>query len=168
MTGTSVFMSGRTLPLYFVSPGQINAQVPFDLNVNTQHQIQVRSGITASQPIYVDVAPAQPAIFAIVPQTPAHTGDVLVIYASGMGPVNPQIPTGAAASLTTLSTVTNQVQVTIGGQTVPVAFAGLAPGFVGLYQINTTVPEGVSPGNAVPVVISVAGQTGPPATIAVQ
>src|SRR5204863_1753038 len=121
----------------------------------TQHQIQVRSGVTASQPIYVDVAPAQPAIFAIVPQAPAKVGDVLVVYASGLGPVNPQIPTGAAASTTTLSTVTGQVQVTIGDKTAPVAFAGLAPGFVGLYQINVAVPNGVAAGSAVPVVISV-------------
>ena len=169
MAGTIVSMSGRILPLYFVSPGQVNAQVPFDLNVNTQHQIQVRSGVTASQPIYVDVAPAQPAIFAIVPpRAPARAGDVLVIYASGLGLVSPQISTGAVADSTTLSTVTNQVQVTIADKTSPVAFAGLAPGFVGLYQINVVVPDGVLSGGAIPVMITVAGQTSPPAAIAVR
>jgi uncharacterized protein (TIGR03437 family) len=57
---------------------------------------------------------------------------------------------------------------TIGGLPAVVSFAGLAPGFAGLYQINATVPVGVTTGNNVPVVIQVAGQTSPPATMAVQ
>jgi uncharacterized protein (TIGR03437 family) len=169
MAGTTVTMSGRTLPLYFVSPGQVNAQVPFDLNVNTQHQIQILSGVTASQPIYVDVAPAQPAIFAIVPlQTAVKAGDVIVLFAAGLGAVDPSVDAGAVAGSGGLSNAVNPVVVSVGGQNAQVAFAGLAPGFVGLYQINAYVPNGVPSGNAVPVSISIAGQTSTPATISVQ
>jgi len=57
--------------------------------------------------------------------------------------------------------------VTIGGQPAPVSFSGLTPGYPGLYQINAVVPSGVS-GDAVPVVVSVTGQTSPPVTMAVQ
>jgi uncharacterized protein (TIGR03437 family) len=60
------------------------------------------------------------------------------------------------------------VQVTVGGIEAQVSFAGLSPGSVGLYQINTVVPVGVTPGTAVPVVVSVAGQASRTVTMAVQ
>lgn len=163
---TNAFMAGRLLPLYYVSPGQINAQVPFDINVNTSMQIYIQKGTTASQPISVDVAPAQPAIFAIQ-GSPATAGNVIQIYASGLGVVNPPIAAGAVPG-STLSTTVNQVQVTIANTDAPVLFAGLAPGFVGLYQVNVMVPSGVTPGNSIPLTLSVGGQTGPSANIAVQ
>jgi uncharacterized protein (TIGR03437 family) len=62
----------------------------------------------------------------------------------------------------------NPVTVTIGGLDAAVQFAGLAPGFAGLYQLNVVVPGGVAAGDAVPVVVSVAGQASPPVTLAVQ
>ncbi|HLG95996.1 MAG TPA: hypothetical protein VKX49_06770 [Bryobacteraceae bacterium] len=187
---TNVFMAGEPLPLYYVSPTQINAQVPFDINVNTTQQILVQNGPTYSQPVSVDVAPAQPSIFVdssvapkqgivyvvrgtgasqsqfeATPSTPAHVGDVVVIYCAGLGIVNPAVASGAAAM--GVSSATNPVQVSIGNQTAPVLFAGLTPGFVGLYQVNATVPADVS-GSAVPIAISVAGQTSPIAVMAVQ
>jgi uncharacterized protein (TIGR03437 family) len=58
--------------------------------------------------------------------------------------------------------------VSIGGQNANVSFAGLTPTLVGLYQVNVTMPAGVTPGNAVPVMLTVAGQTGPAAIIATQ
>ena len=60
------------------------------------------------------------------------------------------------------------VTVSIGGQPAVVQFAGLAPGFVGLYQVNAAVPSGVTPGDSVPLTLTVAGQTGPPAGLAVR
>ena len=66
-----------------------------------------------------------------------------------------------------LSTTVNPVTVTIGGQPATVAFSGLTPGFAGLYQINAVVPPGITPSDAVPVVLTIAGQTSPPVTIAV-
>jgi len=62
----------------------------------------------------------------------------------------------------------NEVGVTIGGQAAPVTFSGLTPGYAGLYQVNAVVPSGITTGDAVPVVLSVAGQTSPPVTIAVR
>ena len=99
---------------------------------------------------------------------PLHAGDVATIYCTGLGTVDPAVPEGVAASTTVLSRTTNPVTVTIGGQNAAVAFAGLAPGFVGLYQVNVSVPAGLNAGDSVPVVLSTSGQTSPPVTISVR
>jgi uncharacterized protein (TIGR03437 family) len=81
----------------------------------------------------------------------------VVIYCAGLGAVNPAVADGMGS--TSLSYAQNPVTVMIGGQTIsnPI-FAGLTPGVTGLYQINIAVPQGVAPGDNVPVGIVVAGQ----------
>jgi uncharacterized protein (TIGR03437 family) len=85
-----------------------------------------------------------------------------------LGAVDQSIPDGAAAPSAPLANTVAKPTVKIGGQSAVVSFSGLAPGFVGLYQIDAIVPGGVTPGNQVPVVVSIAGETSPPVTIAVQ
>ena len=105
------------------------------------------------------------------PGTPASIGET-VIYCSGLGAVTPKVKEGSPApGVPPLSTTDNPVTVTIGGKPATVAFSGLTPGSVGLYQINAVVPSGIITGDAVPVVIGVAGQTSPispPVTMAVK
>jgi uncharacterized protein (TIGR03437 family) len=96
----------------------------------------------------------------------AKRGQTIIMYANGLGPVNNNPgsgvpPTGGS------STTQQPVTVSFGGQTVTPIFAGLAD-FPGLYQINVTVPQGVTPGNAVPVTITVGGVTSGQATLPVQ
>jgi uncharacterized protein (TIGR03437 family) len=91
-----------------------------------------------------------------------------VIYTEGLGGVNPAVAPGAAAPSKPLAKTTNKVTATIGGKAAKVAFSGLTPGFVGLYQLNVTVPMGVSPGSSVPIVITAADQSSPPVTIPIQ
>lgn len=188
VNATQVLMGGQPLPLRYVAAGQVNAQVPFELATNTQQQLVVQRGTTLSVPQDVVVAAAQPGIYTqdgtgtgpgiiidasqsyqlVTAQTPAAAGDVLVIYCNGLGAVSPALPTGIPAPLAgPLSYTANPVTVTIGGVAAPVAFAGLAPGYPDLYQVNTTVPSGLAAGNQVPVVLSIAGQTSPPVTISV-
>jgi adhesin/invasin len=78
------------------------------------------------------------------------------------------VAAGSAASLTQLSNTVNPVTVTIGGQSAQVLFGGLAPGFAGLYQVNAIVPGGIAPANDVPLMLTVAGQSSAPVTIALQ
>ena len=97
---------------------------------------------------------------------PATAGDYLSIFATGLGFVSNTPADGTAAGSNSLiSTVTT---VTIGGANALVTFAGLAPGFVGLYQINVQVPTAAPKGNAVPVILSLAGLAANTVTIAVQ
>lgn len=189
VNGTQVLMGGQPLPLRYVGTGQVNAQVPFGLATNTQQQLVVQRGTTLSVPQDVVVAAAQPGIYTqdatgsgpgiivdatqsyqlVTAQTPAAAGDVLVIYCNGLGVVVPALPTGTPAPLAgPLSSTANPVTVTIGGLPAPVAFAGLAPGYPDLYQVNATMPAGVPSGTQVPVVLSVAGQTSPAVTISVR
>jgi uncharacterized protein (TIGR03437 family) len=77
-------------------------------------------------------------------------------------------PDGSATPSSPLSNTTNPVNVTIGGKPGQVYFAGFAPGFAGLYQVNVTVPQGVGAGTPVPVVLTAAGASSVPVTVAIQ
>jgi uncharacterized protein (TIGR03437 family) len=92
-------------------------------------------------------------------------GQAIVLYCNGLGPVTFPPASGAPASATQLSQTTTPPVVTIGGQTAQVLFSGLSPGFVGLYQVNVTVPAGLSAGNQ-PITIAIGGQTSPSQTAA--
>jgi uncharacterized protein (TIGR03437 family) len=189
LADATVVMAGKNLPLLFGSNGQINAVASVGINANTSQQILVQRGNTLSIPISVDVGPANPAVFAypapgdppqqgaIVnaftyvvadPKVPVAAGDVLAIFCTGLGAVDQTIPDGAAAPSKPLANTVAKATVTIGGKTAAVSFAGLSPGFAGLYQIDATVPSAVTPGNEVPVIVSIAGQTSPTTTIAVK
>ncbi|HXP83253.1 MAG TPA: IPT/TIG domain-containing protein [Bryobacteraceae bacterium] len=182
---TQVLMAGRSLPLLYASDGQVNAQVPFDLPVDVPSQLVVQIGSALSVPEPVLVAPAQPAVFttaesgqgqgAIVngitnvvadSSAPVTAGDTVVIYCTGLGAVNPPVPLGTAANGPTPTV--QPVTATIGGNSATVNYAGLAPGFPGLYQVNAVVPNGIAPSGQVPVVLMTAGQTSPAVTIAVR
>jgi len=182
LDGTQVLLAGRPLPLHFTSEGQINAVVPYDVPVNTQQQLIVRKGSTFSLPEPVTVEVAQPAIFTsdgsrgIIagykpngqPAQVVTAGDVIVIYCTGLGPVNPPVPAGAAAPVDPLSRTTNEVKLTIGGRDAQVLFAGLAPTFTGVYQVNAIVPADVTPSRTAPVVLTVNNQSSPAVALAVE
>jgi uncharacterized protein (TIGR03437 family) len=188
VNGTQVTLGGTALPLRYVGGGQINAQVPFNIGINTAQQLVVTNGSTLSAPQSVVVAAAQPGVYTqdqsgsgpgiivdlntgavVTASHPAHVGDVLVIYCNGLGAVNPALPTGTPAPLNgPLSSTVNQLTVSVGGMNAPVSFAGLVPGYPDLYQVNSVVPAGIATGNSVPVILTIAGQSSPPVTLAVQ
>lgn len=87
---------------------------------------------------------------------PAKVGDPLVILGTGLGPVSPSITDGAASG-DTLRKTTATPQVLIGSMPAQVAFSGLSPQFVGVNQINVTVPQ--VPAGAVPLQIVAGGIT---------
>ncbi len=187
LAGASLTFNGKPVPLLFVSPGQINAVLPYGLpEHNAIELFHERNGVRIG-PIRVATGAAQPAVFTrdqsgkgqgiiLDPQfrfydaaNPGQAGGSFVIYASGLGEVDPPATAGEAASSTSLHRLKRPVKVTVGGVEVAgIAFAGLAPGLAGVYQINGLIPPGVTAGNAVPVTVTVDGQESPAVTMAIQ
>ena len=101
---------------------------------------------------------------------PAARGSVIQIFATGAGETDPPLLPGEAAPATGDPLILTRVQptVTIGGQQARVLFSGMAPGWVGLWQINAEIPESVEPGAAVPLSITADGVTSNTVTIAVE
>ena len=181
------FDSLANAPLFFVDAAQVNLQVPWELAGESQAALTATLNGLAGDPQTVQLAPYAPAIFttnaagtgqgAILDQfyqlvdasNPAKPGaTVLQIFCTGLGAVSDQPPTGSPASLTQLSQTTATPTVTVASVAASVSFSGLAPGFVGLYQVNAQVPAGIAASSAVPVVISMNGVASNTVTIAVQ
>jgi uncharacterized protein (TIGR03437 family) len=188
--GTQAILAGETLPLLFTNGGQINAIVPYDITPNSTQQLIVQQDMAYSLPQTVTVASAQPGVFTqdqsgkgigvivvVPPDGPqfevdsshaATAGDALVIYCAGLGTVNPLVATGSAAPSSPLAYTSKTVTVTIGNQPAKVLYAGLAPNFAGLYQVDVLVPSGVAAAADVPVVLTVDGISSPPVTVPIQ
>jgi len=188
--GAAILMAGRSLPLLNVAPGVVNAQIPYDLPVNTRHQLVLQHGAAiATSPEAITIASAQPAIFTndrsgsgqgliykVIPgadpaladaSNPLQPGDQILIRCTGLGAVSPALQEGAAASNSPPATV-NAVTLTIGGVSADVASAGLAPGLAGVYQVQAKVPSGIPPGGPAPFILTVAGQSSYPVTAVMQ
>jgi len=181
------FGGGLMAPLFYAGAGQVNAQVPWELAGLSQTTIAVVSGSETSPAQTVNFAAYAPGIFAMSASgagqgaildsnyrlvdsgNPAVAGTTIVqIYCTGLGPVSNQPATGAPSPVSPLAWTTAQPTVTIGGASATVLFSGLAPGDVGLYQVDALVPAGASSGSAVPVQISIGGVLSNTVTIAVQ
>jgi uncharacterized protein (TIGR03437 family) len=190
LSSASLLIAGRLLPLVFTSTDQINAEMPFEVPTGAIYQMVLQRGTKLSVPQTVTVTPAEPGIFTTnatgqgqghiykfpTPteqiladaSNPATAGDVIVIYCSGLGSVSPPVTDGAATPSDTLRQTVNPVTLTIGGVAANAAFAGLTPGFSGLYQVNAVVPSGIAPGLQTPVILTVASLSSAPVTMAVQ
>ena len=191
LAGLSLTVNGGTAaPLYFVSGGQVNFQVPWELSGQAQTILAATLNNLAGAAQTVTLAPYAPAVFGINSQgsgqgaildqsyrlvdstNPAAAGSTYIsIFCTGLGTVTNQPATGSPAAADPLSWTTTAPAVTIGGAAVPpadVTYYGLAPGYVGLYQVNALVPAESAKGSAVPVTVSIGGVASNTVTIAVQ
>jgi uncharacterized protein (TIGR03437 family) len=191
--GTSVLMNGIPAPLIYVSRLQINFQVPWEVQGQTQASIVVNVDGVNSTAQSVNLINSDPGVFVVnsagqaailisatgelaaasgsIPGRacrPAKRDEWVSIYCTGLGAVSDRPASGAAASGSALSRTATTPTVTIGSLPAEVAFSGLAPGFVGLYQVNARVPANSPTGNAVPLVVTVGGATSNSVFIAVQ
>jgi uncharacterized protein (TIGR03437 family) len=180
LSGTSVTVTGTTTagaafsgsaPLFYVSPLQINAQVPPGLTGTVT--LTVVSGTTTGVTTTVTISAVSPGIFvangtqgailnadfsANSSANAALVGSTILIYATGLGPTNPPLAAGQpGASAAPLNVTVNTVTATINNLPATVVFAGAAPGFVGLFQVNATIPAGTPAGSSIPVQLSVTG-----------
>jgi len=165
LDGVQVTISGLQAPLYYVSPTQISAIVPYAVT-GTTAQVRVINNGTLSNTVTTFVNKTAPGVFTqsenglgygsvthldgtlVTPSSPATIGETLSAYLTGLGAVNPLIPDGSAGPVSPLSTTPpNTISVDVNGVTATVGYAGLAPGLAGLYQINFTVPTGLTAGD---------------------
>ncbi len=174
LDGVKVSVNGKNAYVDFISPSQVNVQVPDDAAIGPV-QIIVTNRDGSSDPVTVDKAALAPALLApgawdvggkqyVVAQLsdgsfvaktnliaglkfrPAKAGEIVTIYGIGFGPVNPGTPAGTVASGTTAlqNKATFLFGQTAGDLACTGCYAGLAPGAVGLYQFNVKIPNGPS------------------------
>jgi uncharacterized protein (TIGR03437 family) len=194
LNGVRVLVGEKEAPLFYVGPNQVNAQVPVELETDRQLQVRIEANGVSSAPEPLQTSAARPGIFTLgppygnqgailiansnklampvtagVPGEPAQAGGVISIFCTGLGATDPAVASGQPGpSIEPLAWAKTLPTVTIGGLPATVSFAGLAPGFAAVYQVNAQVPAGVAAGDAVPVVITQGGFSSNTATIAVK
>ncbi|MBI3665154.1 MAG: hypothetical protein HY236_02845, partial [Acidobacteria bacterium] len=168
-----VTANGLRLPLLYVSPTQINAQLPFEMGGQTATLVHSPGGL--GNTFYAEVKEAAPAVFRVnlgnagsfpavvraennllaTLANPVRPNETILVYATAMGPVGPPVDAGMPGPVSPLATSVDPPSITLGGVAAPLYFAGLAPGFVGVYQLNVKVPGDAPEGVQVPLTISV-------------
>lgn len=170
---TAVDVDGTAASVLFASAFQVNAQIPPG-TAPGMHTVRVKSAYGAAQQ-QAAVAVAAPAIFVLdgaaegavlnqdnslnTPRTPLPRGQVLQVYATGLGATVKQGPYWVASTAVTA---------VVNGTELPVSFAGSAPGFVGLYQVNIPVPAATPPGSGISLTLKQGGQISNMVEIALQ
>jgi uncharacterized protein (TIGR03437 family) len=177
ISGVSATLNGEAVPLWFVSPGQLNVQIPYEAPVGTSATLEINNnGQIASWTLPI-ISAASPGIFVnpgsgnIVNGLPAPSpGTETALYVTGIGAVTPAIATGAAPAASTplsgLPAPVQNVSVTVNGKPATVQFAGIIWGNIGVAQINFTVPLG-TPAGAAQVVVTVGSASSAPAPLIV-
>jgi uncharacterized protein (TIGR03437 family) len=160
--GVSVFVDGVRAPLYFVSSSQINFQVPWKV-ADQLATINVTNGVW-NLTITNSVLSSWPGLFSpilhgadyslVTSDNPAVDGEVVLLYATGLGPVSNTPVDGAPGPDAPLAVTKTPPQVAINGVASSVLWSGLAPGFVGLYQVNVRVPMGIHGNNSVEMTLA--------------
>jgi uncharacterized protein (TIGR03437 family) len=173
VNGVPSCANGVPAPLYYVSPGQVNLQIPYETPIG-------QATLTVGNP-YVNVnynftvMAASPGIFtfpdgSINPSRTASPGQEVTLFITGEGQVTPSLATGATPAKGTptaqLPKPRLPVSMTVGGLPATIDFIGIPSGLVGVTQINFTVPAGIAPG-VQPVVVTVGSAASPPATITI-
>jgi uncharacterized protein (TIGR03437 family) len=171
LAGFEATINGNNAPIYYVSPTQVNIQIPYETTTGRANLVLGNSYENAPNFI-LNVASAAPGIFTFTdgfvnPSRTGARGQVATLFITGDGAVTPNVTTGAPPSHGTPKPI-QTVSITVGGIDVGTPqFIGIPSWAVGATQINFTIPSNVAPGPQ-PVVVTVGGQPSPPATITVQ
>ncbi len=159
-----VTINGVAAPIYYVAQNQISVIVPYELS-SAIAQIQVANNGVNSNIVTTFTNLTSAGIFTsppgglgygavlhqdgslVTPKNPAQSGETVSVFCTGGGAVTPTIADGAAGPSGTLSKTTNTIAAYVGGTQATVTYAGLAPLLAGLYQVNVTIPSGLTPGD---------------------
>ena len=172
LAGFEAYVNGVSAPLYYVSPNQVNIQIPYETQPG-------EATLTVGNPyINVDynftVAASAPGIFtavdgSLVPFSTAARNQIITLYLTGDGQVTPSLATGTAPSANTSRLPKPQLapSVTVGGVSATIDFIGIPLGYVGVTQVNFTVPAG-APTGVQPVVVTIGAASSVPANLTVQ
>ena len=172
LADSCITVNGAPTHIMFVSPTRVNAQMPSQATGNVAIVMHTPGGV--SNTFLLTVLSGAPAVFLTtlngVPDVPAivrwnnglvvtstnpvHRGDILTIYLTGLGPVDPPVSDGAAGLVDPLSITLVNPTVKIGGVESSVLFSGLVPGYVGWYVLNVSVSSNTPQGLAVPLTIT--------------
>ncbi|MCU1238529.1 MAG: peptidase and in, kexin, sedolisin, partial [Candidatus Solibacter sp.] len=169
-----VTINGVKAPLYYVSAGQLNVQIPYETPVNQAVVLTVTTnGGTASKTLTVSAA--APGMFtdsagAVVPASTAARGSVVTLFVTGAGAVSPAVATGAAPAAGTsvgqLPIPAQASSVSIGGVPASIQFVGIPAGLVGVVQVNVAIPASASLGKQ-SVIVTIGGVASVAASITV-
>lgn len=148
---TEVLVDGKPVPLFYVSPGQVNAQVSVAQAVGPA-AADIRVGGQSVGRAPLTIVPVAPGLFgAVNPDgklnssgSPARRGEVLQIFGTGQGTVTPPVEDGAAAG----PSAAPAPNVFLDGRQLPVQYSGLAPGLAGVWQLNVVIPRDARTGPA--------------------
>ena len=176
LEGVTVYVHGIKSSLFFVSPGQINFLIPYELTALAADVIVVRQGVSGPS-VTIQLATTAPGLFQwngnfalaehadgslISADSPAQPGEVVVLFAAGLGRTVPDSSSGRVPLSATPILYGSQLQIMLNGIQLPVEniyYAGLTPGFAGLYQINLKLPDVLLPDPEIRIVIGT--QTSP-------
>jgi uncharacterized protein (TIGR03437 family) len=171
-----LMVNGVAVPMLFASPTQINAQLPMNVDGSATMVLRTPGGV--SDNFYLTILPAAPSVFRsgqagpledvptvfrakngelVTGSNPIHPEEVVVIFLTGMGRTEPALEAGMPAPSDPLPRAVIEPAVSLGGVPLIVGYAGMAPGQVGVYQINAYVPANVPLGMDIPLVISQGG-----------
>ena len=165
LNGLQVRINGILAPIYKTSAGEVSVVVPYNIGTDNAAEIQVfRNGVASNRVTAyrnndtaalftfsesgVGYAASRHADFSLItPQSPARPGEIVLLFASGLGPTSPPIVAGTPAPVNPFS-VTSSIVVKISARQAEVQYQGLAPTLGGLYQLNVKIPSETLPGDA--------------------
>ena len=170
--GVSVSVNGIAAEMTYISPGQINIEIPFEVGTGAgMIGVNNNGQIAAYQ---IDIQPAAPAIFTddngfLSSQTTVAPGGTATMYISGAGEVSPALPDGFLPGPNALGAFKPvlPLTVTVGGVAAFLKTTGIAPLQIGTMRVDFTVPPSVPPGDQ-PVIVTVNGVASAPAKVTVQ
>jgi uncharacterized protein (TIGR03437 family) len=177
LEGVTVYVNGIAGSIFFVSPGQINFLIPYDLLAPSATVYVARQGV-AGPPATIQLANTSPGFFQwsgnfalaehadgslISSSAPAQAGEIVVLYAAGLGRTSPDVPSGHIVSVATSILYASELQILLNGDPVPASsiyYAGAAPGYAGLYQINLGLPAVLPPDPSIQMVLGAQASPG--------